>query len=156
MASKLKFLQQRYAESSFDRTWQGRIFVLTLHVIGFYCIFRALIVRSCILHPTSSDITKPTPSVPFNHLPSSHPPFHADRPSPIPKSPRLHPRTTHTTPITCNRGEHHLFDSSGEPCPCWCRHRWLHLACPTVPSVGASCHAQITKSRRFAPFLAFA
>jgi hypothetical protein len=48
MASNLGFLQQRYAESTFDRTWQGRLFVLMRHVTGFYCIFRALIVRSCI------------------------------------------------------------------------------------------------------------
>lgn len=153
MASKLEFLQQRHAESTFDRTWQGRIFVLMRHVTGFYCIFRALIVRSWyIVYPTPSDKTKPTLSVALKHLPSRHPPFHADRPSPIPGSPRLHPATTDTTPITCSRGEHHLCDSSGEPRACWRRHHRLHPACPAWRSARASCHPRVTKSRRFARF----
>ena len=74
MASELRFLHQRYAESNFDRTWQGRLFVLVRHATGFYCIFRALIVRSCIpytvfllmkpnLHYQSlSNILLPTPT----------------------------------------------------------------------------------------------
>jgi hypothetical protein len=76
MASKLAFLQQRYAESTFDRTWQGRLFVLMRHVTGFYCIFRTLIVSSrisCIplplIRPTQQSLSNillpvPTPTTP--------------------------------------------------------------------------------------------
>src|ERR1700761_381283 len=50
MASELRYLQQRYAEASFDRTWQGRLFVLIRHATGFYCIFRSLVVRFSRVH----------------------------------------------------------------------------------------------------------
>lgn len=45
MASELRYLQQRYAEAIFDRTPQGRLYVLMRHATGFYCIFRSLVVR---------------------------------------------------------------------------------------------------------------
>jgi len=56
-ASELRFLQQRYAESTFSKTWQGRLFVLMRHATGFYCIFRSLISLSNIFlpSPTSPD-----------------------------------------------------------------------------------------------------
>ncbi len=49
MSSELIYMQQQYAEATFDRTWQGRLFVLMRHVTGFYCIFRSFVVRSCAL-----------------------------------------------------------------------------------------------------------
>ena len=45
MASELRYLQQRYAESTFNRTWKGRLFSLMRNATGFYCMFRSLIVR---------------------------------------------------------------------------------------------------------------
>jgi len=57
MASELRFLHQRYAESTFDRTWWGRLFVLVRHATGFYCIFRALISLSNILLPAPTPAT---------------------------------------------------------------------------------------------------
>ena len=44
MASELRYLQQRYDESTFNRTWKGQSFILMRHATGFYCIFRSLIV----------------------------------------------------------------------------------------------------------------
>jgi hypothetical protein len=152
MASKLAFLQQRYAESTFDRTWQGRLFVLMRHLTGFYCIFRTLIVRPCIPCTLVHDKLTQTLSVPLKHLPSRPPPYHPDRVSPIPRSPRLRPPTTHTAHINRNRGECHLCDPSGEPRPCWRRHHRLHPACPAWRSARASCHPRVTKSRRLARF----
>ncbi|KAH9969412.1 Abscisic acid G-protein coupled receptor-domain-containing protein [Lactifluus volemus] len=57
MASELRYLQQRYAQETFDKTWQGRIFVLMRHATGFYCIFRSLASFSNILLPASQPIT---------------------------------------------------------------------------------------------------
>ncbi|KAF8498210.1 hypothetical protein F5888DRAFT_1634124 [Russula emetica] len=57
MASELRLLHQRYAESTFDRTWRGRLFVLIRHATGFYCIFRALISLSNILLPAPTPTT---------------------------------------------------------------------------------------------------
>jgi len=45
MASEHRYLQQRYAESTFNRTWKGQSFGLMRNATGFYCIFRGLIVR---------------------------------------------------------------------------------------------------------------
>jgi len=45
MASELRYLQQRYAESTFNKTWKGRLFSLMRNATGFYCIFRSIIVR---------------------------------------------------------------------------------------------------------------
>ncbi|KAH9985916.1 Abscisic acid G-protein coupled receptor-domain-containing protein [Russula vinacea] len=67
MTSRLGFLQQRYAESTFDRTWQGRLFVLMRHVTGFYCIFRTLISLSNIFLPAHHHTT-PTESHPSPDL----------------------------------------------------------------------------------------
>lgn len=111
-------------------------------------------------HRTSLYIVYATPmikltqtlSVPLKHLPSRSPPYHADRVSPIPRSPRLRPPTTHTARITRNRGECHLCDPSGEPRPCWRRHHRLHPACPAWRSARASRHPCITKSRCLARF----
>ena len=44
MASELRYLQQRYDELTFNRTWKGQSFILMRHATGFYCIFRSLIV----------------------------------------------------------------------------------------------------------------
>jgi hypothetical protein len=71
MASELRYLQQRYAEATFDRTWQGRLFVLMRHATGFYCIFRSLVVRSRkhTLHAFSHS----RQSLSNIFLPASHP-----------------------------------------------------------------------------------
>ncbi|KAH9996402.1 Abscisic acid G-protein coupled receptor-domain-containing protein [Russula compacta] len=67
MASELRYLQQRYAESTFNRTWQGRLFVLMRHATGFYCIFRSLISLSNILlpapHPTTPTDSRSSPDL---------------------------------------------------------------------------------------------
>jgi hypothetical protein len=52
MSSELRYLQQRYAQETFDKTWQGRIFVLMRHATGFYCIFRSVAVGSCAQSPS--------------------------------------------------------------------------------------------------------
>lgn len=62
MASELRYLQQRYAEATFDRTWQGRLFVLMRHATGFYCIFRSLVSLSNIFLPASHP-TAPRPDL---------------------------------------------------------------------------------------------
>jgi len=51
MASELRYLQQRFAESTFNKTWKGRLFSLMRNATGFYCIFRSLISLSNILLP---------------------------------------------------------------------------------------------------------
>ncbi|KAI0297048.1 Abscisic acid G-protein coupled receptor-domain-containing protein [Multifurca ochricompacta] len=61
MSSELRYLQQQYAEASFDRTWQGRLFVLMRHATGFYCIFRSLVSLSNIFVPAPHPVT-PTDS----------------------------------------------------------------------------------------------
>ena len=68
MDSELRYLQQRYAEATFDRTWQGFLFVLMRHATGFYCIFRSLIVCSRTVTPHPSHIFS-FPSVPLERLP---------------------------------------------------------------------------------------
>jgi len=61
MASELRFLQQRYAESTFNKTWQGRLFVLMRHATGFYCIFRSLIsLSNILLPPTTTPDSRPS------------------------------------------------------------------------------------------------
>ena len=153
MASELRFLHQRYAESTFDRTWWGRLFVLVRHATGFYCIFRALIVRSCIsctIFPLMR--TELTPSVPLKHSPSSPYPCHTNRLSPISGSHRFHPRSTHTAFITCNRGESYLCDPSDEPRACRRRHYRLYPACLARCHPRASCHPRVTASHCFPRF----
>ncbi|KAH9067998.1 Abscisic acid G-protein coupled receptor-domain-containing protein [Lactarius deliciosus] len=63
MASELRYLQQRFAEAAFDRTWQGRLFVLMRHATGFYCIFRSLVSLSNVFlpapHPTTPSDPRP-------------------------------------------------------------------------------------------------
>ncbi|KAI9435725.1 Abscisic acid G-protein coupled receptor-domain-containing protein [Lactarius indigo] len=61
MASELRYLQQRYAEATFDRTWQGRLFVLMRHATGFYCIFRSLVSLSNVFLPASRPTTPSDP-----------------------------------------------------------------------------------------------
>jgi len=67
MHSELRYLQQRYAESTFNRSWQGRFFAVMRHATGFYCIFRSLISLSNILLPVPTSIT-PTDSPPSQDL----------------------------------------------------------------------------------------
>ncbi|KAH9052197.1 Abscisic acid G-protein coupled receptor-domain-containing protein [Lactarius vividus] len=61
MASELRYLQQRYAEATFDRTWQGRVFVLMRHATGFYCIFRSLVSLSNVFLPAAHPTTLSDP-----------------------------------------------------------------------------------------------
>ncbi|KAH9175742.1 Abscisic acid G-protein coupled receptor-domain-containing protein [Lactarius sanguifluus] len=61
MASELRYLQQRYAEATFDRTWQGRLFVLMRHATGFYCIFRSLVSLSNVFLPAAHPTTPSDP-----------------------------------------------------------------------------------------------
>jgi hypothetical protein len=105
-----------------------------------------------IVYPISSDETKLTLSVSLKHPPSSPHPHHTNRLSPIPGSHRLHPRTTHTTSITCNRGESYLCDPSDEPRACGRRHYRLYPACLARRCTRASCHPRVTESCRFARF----
>ena len=72
MASELRYLQQPYAEATFDRTWQGLLFVLMHHATGFYCIFRTLVVRFSRGNACTHVLL--TATVPFERLlPTSHP-----------------------------------------------------------------------------------
>ncbi|KAH9034234.1 Abscisic acid G-protein coupled receptor-domain-containing protein [Lactarius pseudohatsudake] len=61
MASELRYLQQQYAEATFDRTWQGRLFVLMRHATGFYCIFRSLVSLSNVFLPAAHPTTPSDP-----------------------------------------------------------------------------------------------
>lgn len=72
MASELRYLQQRYTEAAFDRTWQGHFFVLMRHATGFYCVFRSLVVRYLHLRPFSYTHSRPK-SLSNIFLPASHP-----------------------------------------------------------------------------------
>ena len=67
VASELRYLEQRYAEATFDKTWQGRLFVLMHHATGFYCIFRSFVVRFSRGNVCTHALL--TASVPFERLP---------------------------------------------------------------------------------------
>jgi len=96
--------------------------------------------------------TEPILSVPLKYPPSSPPPYHTNRLSPIPGSHRLQPPTTHTTSITCNRGKSYLCDASDEPRACWRGYYRLYPACSAGRRTRTSCYTRITESRRFARF----
>ena len=73
MASELRYLQQRHAEAAFDRTWQGRFFVLMRHATGFYCIFRSLVVRTYNRVPFSLSLPPRGQSLSNIFIPATHP-----------------------------------------------------------------------------------
>jgi hypothetical protein len=114
--------------------------------------FSALLSYVLIVYSTPDDLTDPTLSVPLKHPPSSPPSYHTNRLSPIPGSHRLHPPTTRTTSITCNRGESYLCDTSDEPRACWRDHYRLYPACSAGRRTRTSCYACVTESRRFVGF----
>ncbi|KAI9454650.1 Abscisic acid G-protein coupled receptor-domain-containing protein [Lactarius psammicola] len=82
MASELRYLQQQYDEATFDRTWQGRLFVLMRHATGFYCIFRSLVSLSNVFLPASHPTTPSDPH-PGHHLLASTLLLLIPHPSPV-------------------------------------------------------------------------
>ena len=73
MASELRYLQQRYAEAAFDRTWQGHFFVLMRHATGFYYIFRSLVVRTYNRVPSLTQLPPRRQSLSNIFIPATHP-----------------------------------------------------------------------------------
>ena len=112
MASELRYLQQRYDESTFNRTWKGQLFILMRHATGFYGIFRSLIVSFYDhIRDFSQNLNCPvSPSRTLSFLP--HTPKR--RPTPVPpqiSSPPLfyysyqtrHLQLRRTSPMPCTR-----------------------------------------------------